>query len=692
MSANSIMEQYYSKDIELLIRLSAITKGELLERRKDIRKSLVLAAIDNYDINNIFDASEVDSQIEQLTKCKLIPEDIISVLNELEYEGSIEHIGELHYKIKTKPNIPNIEQIIQPVWKEFQTFIKTRYSKYDQIVHINAKKIFESILIKILTRFSVSELLENQLDTIPIEDFEYVIHKEVENIYFPDDFGKKYPTIIFEYFYSNSPKLLDFIFESYYGLINIDLVSREQELPQIDFYNKINFLLLDTNFIIPLICDTDPKNPLSLAVVKQCKKYNIPLYYSQTTADEIWRSINSAKSEMRGLNSKKGSIVNNQIVAHFVNSRQIWSDFSIYLSAWEKIIEHNWSIIPIPQALSSNVDEEIYNQMKYMLPLTDKFRYDSRAERDVDYHFHLRNENAYKHDAYCIGIISYLKKNAFNGDKSKTVGPWFLSYDNLVSFVDSTYNRKDEIFGYVIQSRTLLNYFLAYSKIHFDVEDKEKVAIALLRFTARSKSSSLTIEEYSRLVSAKVDFGEENSEIMKEIFLKSPLLEELDRALRLDDGEKIDDVAFNILSHPGIQDLVQEITYSKKEKEVSQQTIERLREALIRERRDKEKVTNYNSITNNLNGNNSKINLNSPDNSINNTNINLENVFDELKATIEKSITDASKRNELIGQIDQMKETKNTSTFKESFKNFISMTADCITIVTPFLPYIAQYL
>ena len=708
MSAYLTNDKYYSKDTELLIRLSAITKGELLERRKDIRKSLVLAAIDHYKINDIFDSTEVDSQIEQLTKCKLISEDIISVLNELEYEGLIDHIGELHYKIKTKTNIPDIEHIIQPVWKEFQTFIKNRHSEYDQVVHINAKKIFESVLMKVLTRFSVSELLENQLDTIPIEDFKSVIDKELENIYFPDDFGKKYPNIIFEYLHSNSPLLLDFIFESYYGLINIDLVSREQELPQINFCEKINFLLLDTNFIIPLICDTDPKNPLSLALVKQCRKYNIPLYYSRTTIDEIWRSINSAQSEMKSLNSKKGSIVNNQIVAHYVNSRQIWSEFSVYLDSWENVIQKNWNIIPLPPDMSSNIDEDNYKQMKDILPLADKFRFDSRAERDVDYHFHLRNDNAYKHDAYCIGIVGYLKKNTFNGENSKPLGPWFLSYDNLVSFVNSTYIRKDDVFGYVIQPRALLNYFLAYSKIHFDVEDKETVAIALLRFTARSKNSSLSIEEYSRLVSVKVNFGEENSEIMKEIFLKSPLLEELERALRLDNGEEADSVAYNILSHPGIQDLIQEVTYSKKEKEISQQIIERLREALIRERKEREKetenmknlqetiksakLTTSNSITNNIYGNSSKINFNSPDNSINDININSENVFEELKATIEKSITDANKRSELIDQIDKMKNTRNTSTFKESFKNFISMAADCVTLVTPFLPYLTSHL
>lgn len=707
MLTNLFKERYNSKDTELLIRLSAITKGQLLERRKDIRKSLVLAAINNYAINEIFDLDEVDSQIEKLTKCKLIHEDIISVLNELENEGFIDHLGELHYKVKTELNIPDIEQIIQPVWREFQTFVKARNSKYDPIIHINAKKIFESILMKILTRFSVSELLEYQLDTIPIEDFESVIDKEVESVYFPDDFGKKYPSIISEYFRSNSPNLLNFIFESYYGLINIDLVSREQELPQIDFCEKINFLLLDTNFIIPLICDTDPKNPLSVALVKQCRKYNIPLYYSETTINEIWRSINSARSEMKGLNLKKGSIVNNQIVAHFVNGKQNWSDFSIYLDSWEKIIQEKWNIIPLPISLASEIDKECYEQMVYLLPLTDKFRFESRAERDVDYYFHLRNENAYKHDAFCIGIIGHLKKNTFNADKSKPLGPWFLSYDNLVSFVDTTYLKKDDIFGYVIQPRALLNYFLAYSKIHFNIEDKETVAIALLRFTARSKSSSLTIEEYSRLVSIKVNFGEENSEIMREIFLKSPLLEELKRALSLDDGEKADHVAFDILSHPGIQELIQEVTYSKKEKEINQQTIQRLREAIITERNEREKeiqsrkyleeairsgqLANHSNITNNI-YNNSEIKLNCPDNSINNININSENVFDELKATIEKCIEDTSKRIELIDQINLMKNTRNTSTFKESVKDFISMASDCVTLVNPFLPTLISLL
>lgn len=708
MSAYLTNGQCYSKDIELLIRLSAITKGELLERRKDIRKSLVLAAIDQYKVNEIFDSNEIASHIEKLTRCKVSSEDIISVLNELEYEGLIDHTGELHYKVKTKPKIPDFEHIIQPVWREFQAFIKNRNSKYDQVVHINAKKVFESVLMKVLIKFSVSELLESQLDTIPIENFKSVIDKEVENVYFPDDFGKNYPNILFEYFHSNSPTLLSFIFESYYGLINIDLVSREQELPQIDFCDKISFLLLDTNFIIPLICDTDPKNPLSLAVVKQCRKYNIPLYYSENTEDEIWRSINSANSEMRTLSVKKGSIINNQIVNHFRNSKRIWSEYSVYLNFWQDVIKNNWNIIPLPEDLPLNLDEETYDTMIKVLPLADKLRFESRAERDVDYYYHLRNENAYKHDAYCIGIIGSLKKNTFNEEKSKSLGPWFLSYDNLVSFVNSTYIRTEDVFGYVIQPRVLLNYFLAYSKIHFDIEDKETVAIALLRFTARPENSSLTIEEYSRLVSVKVNFGEENSEILKEIFLKSPLLEELERALCLDDGEKADRVVFDILSNPGITELIQDVTYSKKEKEMDQQTINRLREALIKERREREKeessrkslqeaiksgqLVTSSSITNNLYGNDSKINFNSMDNSTNNKNIDSENLFEELKATIEKGITNTNKRSELIDQIDEMKNTRDTSKFKDCYKNFISTAADYVTLITPFIPFLTSHL
>ncbi len=704
----SINEQSYSIDSELLVRLSAITKGELLERRKDIRRSLVLAALDNYNINEIVNSEELTIQIKQITKCKLIPEDIITVLNELENNGTIEHLGQLKYKLKIKPSIPNFEQIVQPVWNEFQVFLKDFISEYDPELHNNAERIFESLLMKILTRFSVSELLENQLDTVPIENFEYIISKEVDTVFFHDNFGKKYPDVLFKYFCSNSPKLLDFIFESYYGLINIDLVSREQELPLIDFCDEIEFLLLDTNFIIPLICNTDPKNPLSFALVKQCKKYNIPLYFTQKTKEEIWRSIKNAKSDMKGLHSRKGSITNNQIVADFINSKKRWSEYSIYLDSWEIIIKDKWNIVQIHPEMSANIDEYIYGDIKGILPIADRFRFESRAERDVDYHFHLRNENAYEHDAYCIGLIGYLKKNPSTVNKPKTLGPWFLTYDNLISFVNATYIRKDDEFGYVIQPRALLNYFLAYSKIQFDVEDKETVAIALLRFTARSKGSKLTIEEYSRLVSIKIDFGEENSEIIKEIFLKSPLLEELEKVLYLEDGEEADLVAYDIFSHPGIQDLIKEATYSKKDKEQNQQTIERLKNALKRERdelsKEKERVKRLEidmkssqmvaqtSVINNIYGERSKINIDSQDNSISFTEINNEIIFDDLRAIIEKSIPDINKKMELEEQIEEMKNTRKTDKFKESYKNFISSASDHMALIAPFIPTLASFL
>ncbi|PKL70173.1 MAG: hypothetical protein CVV30_02070 [Methanomicrobiales archaeon HGW-Methanomicrobiales-1] len=563
-------------DNELIVRLSIITQGNLVEQRREIRKSLVLAGLNEFEINTKITLKDISQKIEAITKCILNDADIVSILEELIKEKILEDLGNTQYKITIKKTIPDFSELTQPIWLDFQKFLIARYPSYDLHLHKELRNVFDNILLRILTRYVSSKPLDNQIDTIPIENIIPVLKIELGNAFSVKEVRHKFETILLEYLSGTSRILTDFIFKSYIGLINIDLVSREQEIPSIDFSEKIEFLLLDTSFIVPLLCKTDPKYMLSMSLCNQCKKMKIPIYYTDRTKLEINKLINSSKQETGNLQKGSRGASNNQFILDYLNQKEktSWSQYIILLDAWEKTISENWNIKRIPEKIIPPTNLNCYSKIKNFIKIADEFRHHERAGRDIDYQPRKRNEYLYDHDAYCISLIYSYKKNTSKQNKDKW--QWFLTYDNLLSFINYSQLKEYDDIGFVIQPKTFLNYLFAYSKIRFNDIDIEDVKIALLKYTVRQPTTELSLDDYSKLVSLKVDFGEENAEILKEVFLRSPLLDELRKALHNDHDGDADSIAFQILSKPNVSELIKQIVYSEEEKQLDKKAKARL--------------------------------------------------------------------------------------------------------------------
>ena len=98
----------------------------------------------------------------------------------------------------------------------------------------------------------------------------------------------------------------------------------------------------------------------------------------------------------------------------------------------------------------------------------------------------------------------------------------------------------------------------------------------------------------------------------------------------------------------------------------------------------------YQSIINvyNANGPNSRININSTDNSSNfNNDSNL--LFDEIKKVLE-SITDIEVQKRSLLLLEELRNTQNTTGFLNIYKNFVSVLADHISVISPFIPALTQ--
>lgn len=574
------------EDPKILIRSIALSKGKLLKRRKEIHKSLVIAALDQYDLSSIFTVEQLSQDIITIAKCKMSSDEIISILDFLMEEDIIQHIEGLEYKLKTKVSVPGFEILSQPVWAELQEIL-VKKSSYDPHIHKNARVAFDSILMKILTRYAISKPLNNEIDFIPIEDIRTVIKYEVSKVTFPDNFPKKYIEILLDYFCSNEKELLKCIYNCYSWFIDLNLLSEERtSIPEeIDFSNEIKFLLLDTNFIVTLLCNTDAKHPLSSALTNFCNKVKIPLYYCQTTKEEIWRLINYSKFEMKLSENQRSNIP-----SQFLNDyrklnlyRSVhWSDYFVYLNDWETILKSNFGITPLPEVFESHVDAQDMEYVKATLPMLYDVKIKEMARRDVDFEIRRRTDITYIHDARCVGIIGYVRKNP-NGSSIKYLGPWFLSYDNLLADLNWHYFRKNDEFGYVVQPRILLNYLMVYSKLDFKDEDYDTIAIALLHYTVRDSSLIISFDEYVRELAVKIGTTEDNSDILKEILKKSPFLEELENALKQGSITSADSSAIKILTHPSLEKIIHDIEEVKQSKEKQGQRIQELLEVVKRQ-------------------------------------------------------------------------------------------------------------
>lgn len=579
------------ENINLIVSSASLVKGPLLERRKAIRKSFVLAALSKYPLNSEFEINKLSGDVETLTKCRLSDEEIISIISQLvlESEDKISHIQGFKYRINIEIDLPNFSQKTETVWIEFLEFMKKHYKKYDSYFDSGAKDIFESFLLMMLTKFSASsEALDKQIENLPINDFQQFIRERIK--FSSTDFekrvstelSKKLPDIIHMYFMSKSPKMVEFIFNNYSYIIDIDLIKREKNILNINYLDYLDFLLMDTTFLVALMCKTDSIHPLASALANQCSKLKIKLNYTDKTRKEMWDLITGSKYEMKVLTpSKKHHILRSQFVKDFRKLKKSnWNDYITILENWEEILRNNWNITPLSQEdFSISFDEASYDYIKSTIPILDQVRISSRLESDPNYRPNPRDFEQIEHDAYCISLI-YSYREAIKLENRKIlIGAWFLTYDNLISTLDNVYFRRRNDIGLTIQPRQLLNYFLVYSRVLFDEHDQDAVAEAIIKFTARSPEPRLDLNEYIELLTYKMGLSSEDVAVIQNIFILSPLKEELEKAVKADEGGEADRVVSEIISDgPFVQMVLESSEYKKESGEYKKKYIKAVRE------------------------------------------------------------------------------------------------------------------
>lgn len=88
----------------------------------------------------------------------------------------------------------------------------------------------------------------------------------------------------------------------------------------------------------------------------------------------------------------------------------------------------------------------------------------------------------------------------------------------------------------------------------------------------------------------------------------------------------------------------------------------------------------------------SRINLQSTDNSVNYTAINETEVFPKLREALESQLIESSERTTVLAKLDELEKAKGSASYGTKFKEFISLVADLMTIVGPFVQPLSAHI
>jgi len=94
-----------------------------------------------------------------------------------------------------------------------------------------------------------------------------------------------------------------------------------------------------------------------------------------------------------------------------------------------------------------------------------------------------------------------------------------------------------------------------------------------------------------------------------------------------------------------------------------------------------------------INAQHSNVNFNPIDSNITNIiNDNANNLFENIRKALNDGISDVSYKSKVMDCLSNLEKSKGTNDFSTHYSSFIGLLANCVTIITPFLPALTEML
>jgi hypothetical protein len=205
-------------------------------------------------------------------------------------------------------------------------------------------------------------------------------------------------------------------------------------------------LFLDTNLLIALTCDGDSYHGLAAEMVKCAKDLGVNIVFSQRTADEFLRVLDSANHSYPGaripwplLERASDPFIASFAVEHNANPGQTWDGYYLRNKQLETIVPKRFGILKY-QIDSSSIEK---------LPW-----YDDITRKVTNCYFEakrvLKPLDVAQHDSFHMLLVKELRK----GRKKSALGPdyWFVTLDRTLACAEEEINRK----GYSEKTPTVM--------------------------------------------------------------------------------------------------------------------------------------------------------------------------------------------------------------------------------------------
>lgn len=555
-------------DKEQLLTASSLLHGNLKNRRENIKEEIIKLSLTELD--DKFTVEDVSQKCRREFDVTFNESAVITKLEEL--EGDIlQKNSNSEFKLIDDIEYSSFENILNPVWNEFKQHLQLFTDKADPYYTNEIEPAFYYFFKEFFLEIaeSVEELNEYQKETI------YTNHGSTGDLI--DDAIDRHritdPAIfreaIRDYLYDPGEALLEFTASCYTAVVNVDLLSKEDELvefPSIPDENKI--LILDTNILIALLADSHDQYITAKTICERSTEMGFDLFYLEDTAKELERYIEGTKHEMDGLVSgqHKSGTAESGFVEDFQKKPEMrWDDYLEELKDWKNTLESEFEIVEYSSGKSPNpiVKEEVEQMM-----LSGGGDMGEREMRRLS------------HDASLLGIVAEERQYS-----DWSFGPFVLSFHNQLTQIGEGFTenpKTKQITGgepLALQPRSWLNYIISFTPAELDSQELDDLSMTVLR-TAADFEEEIGMDEYVHTLAPKVGLEKEDEESLKSLLVRHPLYDELEDALENDEGHRAEKVSRKILTDDEYIETVREEREFKDRIQYASSRIEELEEEI----------------------------------------------------------------------------------------------------------------